>query len=218
MGIVIGVDEAGRGPVLGSMFVAAVARPSDGSLPDGVRDSKRIPPAERADLARAIDRDSQLHTAVLEVSVDRIDAQSGRLNHLTAEVTGEAIETIRESVASVSSIVIDACDTDEARYANLVGHDLPSDVEIIAEHGADDRFPVVSAASIVAKEAREAHVGELCEEYGALGSGYPSDPTTREFLAEYVDNHGELPDCARTSWKTCADLLDSAAQGRLTSF
>ena len=218
MGTVIGVDEAGRGPVLGSMFVAAVARPSDRGLPGGVRDSKRIPPTERADLARAIDHDSQLHTAVLEVSVDRIDAQSGRLNHLTADVTVEAIETIRESVSSVSSIVVDACDTDKARYADLVGRELPSDIEVIAEHGADDRFPVVSAASIVAKEAREAHVDELREEYGTLGSGYPSDPTTRTFLAEYVDDHGALPDCARRSWKTCADLLNSAAQGRLTSF
>jgi ribonuclease HII len=76
----------------------------------------------------------------------------------------------------------------------------------------------VGAASIIAKVARDAHVAELADEYGDVGSGYPSDPTTRTFLADYVDSHGELPPCARRSWSTCDDVLAAAEQATLGDF
>jgi len=95
---------------------------------------------------------------------------------------------------------------------------VPAAVEVTADHGADERDPHVAAASVVAKEAREAHVRRLREEYGAVGSGYPSDPTTREFLAAYVADHGDLPPCARETWSTCDDVLGAAEQSSLGEF
>jgi len=89
---------------------------------------------------------------------------------------------------------------------------------VTAEHGADDEYDLVAAASVVAKVARDAHVETLAEEYGDVGSGYPSDPTTREFLEGYVGEHGELPDCARASWQTSRDALAAAEQSALGEF
>jgi ribonuclease HII len=79
----------------------------------------------------------------------------------------------------------------------------------------------VGAASIVAKTARERHVERLAEAHtghGPVGSGYPSDPTTRRFLAAYVGEHGELPACARRSWSTSTDVLAAAEQSSLEEF
>lgn len=218
MAVVIGVDEAGRGPVLGSMFVAAVRVPDTTTLPEGVRDSKQIPDEERARIADAIIDDPRIDAAVIEVSVDEIDAGTGRLNQVTANASRRAISAVDSSNFDGVSVLVDACDPDERRYADSVARGIDTAVDIVAEHGADDRYPPVSAASIVAKEAREAHVASLCERYGTVGSGYPSDPTTRRFLASYLSDHGELPACARTTWKTCADIRTSVNQGQLSSY
>ena len=90
-----------------------------------------------------------------------------------------------------------------------------------AEHGADESYPLVAAASIVAKVRRDARIDALDEEYvefGPVGSGYPSDPTTRDFLRRYVAATGELPDCARASWSTSTDALAAAEQSGLSEF
>ena len=95
---------------------------------------------------------------------------------------------------------------------------LDCDVDLRAEHGADATYPIVGAASILAKVAREDHVEELTAEYGPVGRGYPSDPQTREFLESFVREHGELPDCARRCWQTSKDVLHALDQSSLSDF
>ncbi|WP_226022779.1 ribonuclease HII [Halomicrobium salinisoli] len=208
-----GVDEAGKGPVLGSMFAAAVrADPTD--LPDGVGDSKGIPAQRRADLEEAI-RDVAAAVAVAEVPVARIDDPETDMNALTVAAHGRALAGVaRDGLAGT----VDAGDTDADRFGRRVADRVDADLALDAAHGADESDPLVGAASIVAKEAREAHVKALREEFGAVGSGYPSDPTTREFLADYVDANGDLPPCARSSWSTCEDVLAAAEQATLGEF
>lgn len=214
---VIGVDEAGRGPVLGSMFVAAVAVPAASALPDTVRDSKRLTPARRETLAAAIEEDGAAQTAIVEVPVDRIDRAAGDLNRLTATAAGRAIGDVLGPGAD-PRIVVDACDPDEERYASYVAEGLDRNLGIVASHRADETHDVVAGASIIAKERREAHVRALEERFGEVGSGYPSDSTTRAYLAAYVEEHGRLPPCARTSWQTCMDVLGAHRQGSLADF
>lgn len=214
---VIGVDEAGRGPVLGSMFVAAVAVPAASALPDDVRDSKRLTSARRETLAAVIEADAAVRAAAVEVSVDRIDRAPGDLNRLTASAAGRAIGAVVAPDAD-PRVVVDACDPDEERYGRYVAAGLGRDLEIVASHRADETHEAVAAASIIAKERREAHVGALADRFGEVGSGYPSDPTTRAFLAEYVEDHGRLPPCARTSWETSTDVLGAQTQGTLADF
>ncbi len=213
----IGVDEAGRGPVLGSMFVAAVAVPAASALPDGVRDSKQLEAARRDTLAAAIEADATVRTGVVEVPVDRIDRAAGDLNRLTASAAARAIDDLLGPGAD-PRIVVDACDPDVARYARYVAAELDRDLEILARHGADENHETVAAASIIAKERREAHVRALEDRFGEVGSGYPSDPTTRAYLAEYVEAHGRLPPCARSSWQTCTEVLGAQIQGTLADF
>ncbi|MFB6183578.1 MAG: ribonuclease HII [Haloarculaceae archaeon] len=208
-----GVDEAGKGPVLGSMFAAAV-RASVDDLPDGVGDSKGIPPARRETLNAEI-RAVADAVAVAEVSVERIDDPETDMNALTVAAHAEALAGVaRDGLAGT----VDAGDTDAGRFGRRVADGVDADVSVTAAHGADETDPLVGAASIVAKEARETHVAELAARYGEVGSGYPSDPTTRAFLRAYVREHGDVPPCARRSWATCDDVLAAAEQSRLGEF
>ena len=205
-----GVDEAGKGPVLGSMFAACV-RGARADLPEGVVDSKRLAPERRGELSAVI-RD-RFEVSVAEIPVARIDGDED-MNTLTVEAHAEAIAKVADAD---DPGMCDAGDTSESRFARRVAEASGvSGVE--AEHKADDTHPLVAAASIVAKVERDAHVTALAEEYGDVGSGYPSDPTTRSFLREYVREYGELPDCARASWSTSSDVLAAAEQSGLDEF
>jgi len=209
----LGVDEAGKGPVLGSMFVAAV-RADPETLPDDVDDSKRLAQPRREELARAIE-DRADSVTVTEIPVDRIDDPETDMNELT--VAGHA-----EAVGPVASegldCYLDAGDTNTVRFERRVEKRLSTPMNMRAEHGADETYPVVAAASILAKVAREEHVDRLQSRHGEVGSGYPSDGTTREFLREFVREHGRLPDCARESWQTSQDVLAELGQASLSDF
>lgn len=206
-----GVDEAGKGPVLGSMFAACV-RGDPARLPDGVADSKRLAPSRREELAAAVRE--RFDVGLAAVPPARIDGDED-MNTLTVAAHAEAVADV---VAAGDAGLCDAGDTSESRFARRVGDRIASDLDLRAEHGADESDPMVAAASIVAKVERDAHVADLAAEWGEVGSGYPSDPTTRSFLREYVGEHGELPACARESWSTCDDVLAAAEQSALDDF
>jgi ribonuclease HII len=213
----VGADEAGKGPVLGPMVTAAVrADPDD--LPDGVDDSKRLSSSRRESLASEIRARPAVSVGVVRVGTDRIDDPATDMNGLTVAGQAEAVAAV---AADGDRVVVDAGDVDEARFGRRVREAVGEAgiaVDVESRHGADESDAVVGAASIVAKVDRDAAVAELAEEYGAVGSGYPSDPTTREFLREYVAETGDLPPCARRSWQTCADLLAAADQSALDDF
>lgn len=207
-----GVDEAGKGPVLGSMFAAAVACDPD-DLPDGIRDSKRLSPARREALDAEIRAVADV--GVAEIGVDEIDDPGTDMNTLTVAAHARALACV--AVDGLAGVV-DGGDVDAERFGRRVAERLDADVDLASEHGADEQHEIVGAASIVAKVARDEHVGRLAAEYGDVGSGYPSDERTREFLREHVREHGTLPDCARASWQTCDDVLAAAAQSALGDF
>lgn len=215
----VGVDEAGRGPVLGDLFVAAVAIPTESParLPDAIDDSKTISAEVRRSLVTTLEADPIVKTTVQVVTRETIDTNPGDLNELELRAFGDAIEAIVPSEQSATCIV-DAPDVCPDRVENNLESRLADKIDITARHGADAAVPVTGAASLVAKQARESHVAELAETYGAVGSGYPSDPTTRAFLATYVEEHGALPGCARRSWQTAQDVLAAAEQETLTEF
>ncbi|WP_424017646.1 ribonuclease HII [Halorientalis pallida] len=211
-----GVDEAGKGPVLGSMFAAAV-RADPGALPDGIDDSKNLTPGRREELAAQLRADERVQIAVAEIPPARIDDPETDMNTLTVAAQAEALDGVaRDGEAGV----VDAGDTDAERFGRRVADRIGADVSITAEHGADEAYALVGAASVLAKVARDAHVTDLAAEYPDtdVGSGYPSDPATRTFLREYVAEHGDLPPCARRSWSTSQDVLAAAEQSALSEF
>jgi ribonuclease HII len=210
-----GVDEAGKGPVLGSMFAAAV-RADPAMLPDDVADSKTLTPARREALAADIRDLDGVTVAVAEITPERIDDPETDMNTLTVAAQADALAGVAHDG---DSGLVDAGDTDADRFGRRVDDRVPADVEVRAEHGADETDPLVGAASIVAKVARDDHVAAIDDRHDrAVGSGYPSDPTTRSFLADYVETHGQLPGCARDSWQTSQDALARAEQSALDEF
>ena len=235
MSLQFGTDEAGKGPVLGSMFAACVvADPTD--LPDGVADSKQLTPQRREELAHAI-RQRAHAVGVAEIPVHRIDAPDSDMNTLTVDAHADAIlaahethdglddpDGLDESHTPLNEVpgMLDACDTDADRFADRVASRLAHDVDLTAEHGADDTYVIVAAASIVAKVERDAHVDRLAREfaddYEGVGSGYPSDPVTKRFLESFVADHGDLPECARRSWQTSKRALAEAEQSGLEDY
>ena len=236
----VGTDEAGKGPVLGSMFAAAV-RVDPETLPDEVADSKKLSAPRRAELATVI-RDRAAATAVVEVPVERIDNPDTDMNGLTVTAHADALaavsgngssdqtdnpptgadgfagETDRRGGERGATAYLDAADTNAVRFERRVGKQLDGALDLRAEHAADETYPVVAAASILAKVSRDAHVADLATTYGDVGSGYPGDPTTREFLREFVSRQNRLPDCARTSWQTSHDVLAEQGQAALSDF
>jgi ribonuclease HII len=218
-----GADEAGRGPVLGPLVVGAVwADPED--LPDGVADSKTLSAERRDALANEMTGDDRIATATATVSPARIDDPATDMNTLTVVAQAEAIGGVLADddvdPDRAPSGVVDACDVDAERFAERVSGAITIPVDLRAEHRADEAHPIVAAASVIAKVERDRRIAVLDETHHAIpiGSGYPSDPQTRTFLAEYVSAHGELPDCARASWRTSNDVLRAAEQSALGDF
>jgi ribonuclease HII len=212
----IGVDEAGKGPVIGPMVCAAVRAPADALT--GVDDSKALSAARRETLARRLRGDDRVRVGVHVVPVARIDDPETDMNGLALSGAAAAVRQVAEAG---DETVADAADADADRFGRrlreAVGNGGPA-VTVRAEHGADAAHAVTGAASVVAKAERDRRVAALADAYGEVGSGYPSDPTTRTFLREWVRDHGGLPDCARSSWATCEDVLAAAEQSALDEF
>ena len=203
-GLVAGLDEAGRGPVLGPMAVAIVATDDEEALRKlGVRDSKRLSPRRRAELAAAIRQSCECAVELIEPeTIDRFVAEGG-LNRLEERAFARLIAQLAPTVAFVDSPELDG----EKVSARISGR-LPPGLEcqVIAITKADQKIPAASAASILAKEAREEAMARLREKLGECGSGYPSDETTITFLKEYRREHNEWPPGTRKSWKTLERL------------
>ncbi len=201
----IGIDEAGKGPVIGSMFVAGVLN-FEGLGKLGVRDSKRLSPSRREYLAKLIEASTEAH--VVEFTATEIDdsRKTHTLNEIIVELFSAVIMHFQPDRAFV-----DAADVNPNRFATNLkssfkkerGEGAEGESEIISESKADERYPVVSTASIVAKVHRDRSIRQLEAEIGAeIGSGYPADPKTIQFLRRLLKEKEDIPPYVRRSWKT----------------
>jgi ribonuclease HII len=190
------------------MVVAAVGcRATEDLAALPIRDSKVLRPKQREALYQILLRDFSI--AIVTIDAAGIDDARSRMtmNTCVAELHAEALTGLRPEYAYV-----DACDVNAERYGRTVAAYLDFPCEIVAEHRADARHKIVGAASVVAKVTRDRAIQELSQQYGKIGSGYPSDPTTIEFLRGYIRDQGEPPLCARRSWKTVTNLYQTTMQ------
>lgn len=216
-----GVDDAGRGPIIGPMVVAGVLLAEDRGrelTTMGVKDSKLLTPDVRTQLAVRI-RGIAAKVSVVEVEPKEIDeavlrgGKFRKLNFLEAKLMAQVISEL-----APEEVYVDASDVNEERFAGVIRDLLPSQlrgVSIVSRHHADRSFPVVSAASIIAKVRRDEAVYALYREYGDFGSGYITDPRTMEFLREWRRTHGGYPPIVRLSWKTIKEIERDFGQSRL---
>jgi ribonuclease HII len=204
--LVAGIDEAGRGPVIGPLVLAGVLVTEEKiqDLVDmGARDSKKLTPKKRVELSALIEN-AATKLAYVEVSPEEIDGRVNRginLNQLEAEKIAYIINELHPD-----KVYIDCPDVNPSRFGELLRTLVANkEVEIIAMHYADESVPVVSAASIIAKVRRDLRVHELAERFGNIGSGYPSDPRTQKYIKQILKRRTSptnMPKCVRSSWKT----------------
>ncbi|WP_456420540.1 ribonuclease HII [Thermococcus sp.] len=209
---IAGIDEAGRGPVIGPMVIATLVVDERNVLKLeelGVRDSKKLTPKRREKL---FDEILSLvdDYVVLVLSPEEISSRAGTLNEFEVENFAKALNSLK---VRPDIIYADAADVNEERFARELGERLSFKARIVAKHRADAIFPVVSAASIVAKVTRDREIEKLKEKYGEIGSGYPSDPRTRAFLESYYREHGEFPPIVRRNWKTLRKIEEKLRIG-----
>jgi len=212
--MICGVDEAGKGSVLGPMVIAAVSCASEDVFDDlNIKDSKLLAPKERERLSAIIKKRCKI--AVVKIDAQEIDMirREMTLNACVARAHAHAINKLGPVMAYV-----DACDVNPFRYAEMVRSHLDRECEIVSEHHADSTYRIVSAASIIAKVTRDKEINKLGKKHGDIGSGYPSDPTTITYLSRYIDEHKVPPPIARKSWKTVTAMIGKMEQSSLSTF
>jgi ribonuclease HII len=204
--VTIGVDEAGRGAVIGPMTIAGI-RCADAEVPETVDDSKRVPPVQRRQIGAELAMATGVEVAYCHIAPRAIDDERTDLTMLT---TKGVVDVVQRLARPGDAVLLDAADVDAARFGRRVAQQLGvPDVSITAEHRADAVYPHVGAASIAAKVLRDAAIAAIDRRWtasGGVGSGYPSDPTTRAFIRGRLATGSGLPTVIRTSWSTVTQL------------
>jgi|TARA_Y100000310_G_scaffold156912_1_gene156319 ribonuclease HII len=220
----LGIDDAGRGPVIGPMILA-------GCLLDekterefkklGVKDSKELSEKRREFLANIIKEKAETFEIVI-ISPEEIDNSNKKgikLNEVEAFACAKIINKINKGYKKLK-VVIDCPSTSIVKWQDFLKSKIKdlSTVEISCEHKADKNHVSVSAASILAKNVREKEMFKLKEKYGPeIGSGYTSDPKTKVFLKKNVrklNNNGIF----RKTWSTWKNAVGKQEQKRLSEF
>jgi len=207
--LICGIDEAGRGPVLGPMVICGVCfdKAKLSYLTKiGVKDSKKLTLETREELSRKIKKNCHSFKTII-VSPKEIDEREKNylsLNRLEELKMAELLNELKPSI-----IYLDAADVKEDRFGKSIGKLLNYPYQnIISKHKADDLYPIVSAASIIAKDKRDSIIKKIKQDFGEIGSGYPSDEKTITFLREYLRANKKVPEFVRKSWKTAKRIID----------
>jgi ribonuclease HII len=203
--LTLGIDEAARGPCIGSMFIAGAMfneKDLDTLKKLGVKDSKLLIHKKRVELSKEI-RKLAKGIKLIEIDCDEIDdAVDGNnelnLNWLEGIKSAEIINELKPD-----RVVIDCPSPNIEKYTNFIKSRLNKNVlnkiKLIVTHKADRDFIECGAASIIAKTERENHMDKLKKKYGNIGPGYTSNEITQKFIKENFDKH---PEIFRKSWST----------------
>ena len=201
--LVCGVDDAGRGSVLGPLVIAGIVIKQtkiNQLKKQGIRDSKKLTPLARERLYKKIINivDDYYVTRISPKIIDK-SVFNHSLNHLEARYMAKVISKLSPSIAFV-----DSCDVNPHRFGKEISK-LTFRSKIKSYHHADSKFVVVSAASILAKVSRDRAITKLKKKYN-IGSGYPSDPKTKAFVKESIKRNEPLT-FIRKSWKPVQILM-----------
>ena len=201
--LVCGVDDAGRGSVLGPLVIAGIVIKQtkiNQLKKQGIRDSKKLTPLARERLYKIIINIVDNYY-VARISPKIIDKSvfNHSLNHLEARYMAKVISKLSPSIAFV-----DSCDVNPRRFGKEISK-LTFRSKIKSYHHADSKFVVVSAASILAKVSRDRAITKLKKKYN-IGSGYPSDPKTKAFVKKSIKRNEPLT-FIRKSWKPVQILM-----------
>lgn len=219
---VAGIDEAGRGPVIGPM-VMAIAAIEEKDLFEldtfGVTDSKAFSPIQRKELVEVIKRVCEYEVEVITPQQidEALNHPSRNLNILEAEAAGRLIDKLvaRLGAYKVKKVILDCPSINPQGYLLEMKHHVKQDVPLEAEHKADQKYRIVGAASILAKVIRDDEIERLKKKHGVdFGSGYPSDAKTARFVRERFADF----DFFRKTWEPYKQAASARKQQSLGSF
>ncbi|MFC1710795.1 ribonuclease HII [Nanoarchaeota archaeon] len=218
---ILGIDDAGRGPVIGPMVLAGCLidkklEPKFRRL--GVRDSKQLTQKRREFLEKKIKDEAETFEIVISkpLEIDKKNEQGINLNELEAIGAARIINRINKGYIKIK-VVIDCPSVSIFKWQDLLKTKIKnlSNLEISCEHKADKNHVSVAAASILAKCAREKAMAKLKAEFGdAIGSGYTSDPATQKFLQKNARKHKDKG-IFRKSWVTWKKAHENTVQKKL---
>ncbi|CAG0895707.1 unnamed protein product [Darwinula stevensoni] len=218
---IMGIDEAGRGPVLGPMVYGTCYCPVlyGEELKDlKFADSKTLTEAQRLSFFQTIDNNEHMGWGLEVISPSLISNSMFKrakynLNMLSHDTAKKLIEKVLARGVKLEKVFLDTVGPPEKYQAKLSAF-FPN-LEITVSKKADSLFPIVSAASICAKVARDQALKEWVLEEAeseandeGWGSGYPGDPATKKFLKEHIDPVFGFPDLVRFSWSTAKELME----------
>ena len=233
---VIGVDEAGKGPVIGSMFIGfSIINLANGlndlnnyqkSLKElGVKDSKKLTPKKRNFIYNQLKSKMDIkYVQLTPTLIDQNNSAGGKLNELEIQSIIQILESEKPQL-----VIIDALTSRPDKFGEEILKRLSFECKIISENKADDTYEIVGAASIIAKELREQELEQIninvskilssqsSTSISLVGSGYPSDPKTKEFLQKHHSNK-EFDFIFRKSWATYKNIIGENKQKTLFDF
>lgn len=212
----LGIDEAGRGPVIGPMAIAGfmIEEKQEENLRNmGVKDSKLLSPIQREDIydrLMLIGKYKLIMVQPAEID-DALNSDNLNLNWLEAQKSALIINSMKPD-----KVILDCPSTNIESYSQYVKDILTVKCELVAEHKADLNHLVVGAASIIAKVTRDREIANISKKLKEnIGSGYPSDPYTQSFIR---NNYKKHPEIFRKTWASYKRLVEKGKQKGLGEF
>jgi ribonuclease HII len=221
MEMILGIDDAGRGPVIGPMILAGclLTKEAEKELKRaGVRDSKQLTQKHREFLAEKIKQKAETFEVVMANPLEIDDSLNNgkNLNKLEAKKTAEIINKINKGYKKIK-VVVDCPSVSIEKWKDMLRGYIKdmSNLDLICEHKADKNHVAVSAASILAKCVREKEMDALRKKYGQeIGSGYTSDPLTIKFLEKNAEKNKD-DGIFRKTWETWKKAFEKLSQKTL---
>lgn len=212
--LICGIDEAGRGPVIGPMVMCGVLieKEDEVKLSEiGAKDSKLLSPVRREEMVdsiKSIAKDFSIVIVQPKEIDEAVESDNTNLNWLEADKQVQIIDELKPDV-----VYIDCPSTNEKDFEDYLRKKLKhKDVKLIVEHKADYKYVVVGAASIIAKVTRDGEIEKLKRKHKIdFGSGYPADPFTKQFLEKNYNKY----DFFRKSWSSWKNASQKQSQTKL---
>lgn len=220
MTLIMGIDEAGRGALIGPLVVAGVvvSEENEKKLKKiGVKDSKQLKPEKREKLAVQIEdiADNILVMRVQPCRIDKLRSEGINLDMIEAIKMAEIIE-----MGNPNKVYVDALSINPKRFQGQILENIRTvEPEFVVENYADETYPVVSAASIIAKVERDKVIAEIKKKVKYdFGVGYSHDARTIKFVEEMIKKRKPLPAFIRQSWITTQVLMEANLQSKIKDF
>lgn len=203
--VIIGIDEAGRGPAIGPMVYGMYV--SHLKAVTNYKDSKLLTPKQRTSFFEKIKKNGskegivgfgyyKIHPAYI---TSHMEARSKNLNEIAKEAVVRLLKEAQSKCKNIVTVYIDGLG-DNKKYEEYLKKSF--NLRFVIENKADSKYQVVSGASIVAKVVRDMEV----EKYDC-GSGYPADPVTKKWLNDNKSDFKGFPEIVRHSWKTVKNMM-----------